>query len=205
MEKNVNFVAKSSVTNTESNFKNDNVSTDKNIKISGEVGGKKKRSTIILGDSMLKDIEQQKLRKGLNNKERIFVKHFSGATVEDMKNYVIPSKKYENDLVILHVGTNDLRDKAATEIVKEIVELAIDVKTEKNDIMISGIIPRRDNLSEKAMEVNKLLQNTCGSYNFYFIDNTNVNKESDLNMGGLHLNYKGTYVLGGNLVKAIRL
>ena len=154
---------------------------------------------------MLKDIEQQKLRKGLNNKERIFVKHFSGATVEDMKNYVIPSKKYENDLVILHVGTDDLRDKAATEIAKEIVALAIDMKTEKNDIMISGIIPRRDNLSEKAMEVNKLLQNTCGSYNFYFIDNANVNKESDLNMGGLHLNYKGTYVLGGNLVKATRL
>ena len=40
---------------------------------------------------------------------------------------------------------NDLRDqKAATEIAKEIVELAIDMKTEKNDIMISGIIPRRD-------------------------------------------------------------
>ena len=98
----------------------------------------KKRCTIILGDSMLKDIEQQKLRKGLNNKERVFVKHFSGGTVEDMKNYVIPSKKYENGLAILHVGTNDSRDqKAATEIVKEIVELAIDMKTEKNDIMIS--------------------------------------------------------------------
>ena len=107
---------------------------------------------------MLKGIEQQKLRKGLNNKERVFVKHFSGATVEDMKNDVIPSKKkYENDLVILLVGTNDLRDqKAATEIAKEIVELAIDMKTEKNDIMISGIIPRRDNLNGKAMEVNKL-------------------------------------------------
>ena len=106
---------------------------------------------------MLKDIEQQKLRKGLN-KERVFVKHFAGATVEDMKNYVIPSKKYENDLVIFHVGTNDLRDlKAATEIAKEIVELAIDMKTEKNDIMISGIIPRRDNLNEKAMEVSSLI------------------------------------------------
>ena len=129
---------------------------------------------------MLKDIEQQKLRKVLNNKKRVFVKHFSGATVEDMKNYVIPSKKYENDLVILHVGTNDLRDqKAVTEIAKEIVELAIDMKTEKNDIMISGTIPRRDNLNEKVMEVNKLLQNTCGSYNLYVIDNTNVNKESD--------------------------
>ena len=152
------------------------------------------KKRIILGDSMLKDIEQQKLRKGLNNKERIFVKHFSGATVEDMKNYVIQSKKYENDL----------GDQAATEIAREIVELAIDMKTEINDTIISGIIPRRDNLNEKAME-DKLLQNTCGSYNFYFIDNTNVNKKSDLNMGGLHLNYKGTYVLGGNLVKAIRL
>ena len=155
---------------------------------------------------MLKDIEQQKLRKGLNNMERVFVKHFSGATVEDMKNYVIPSKKYENDLVILHVGTNDLRNqKVATEIAKEIVELVTDMETTKNDIMISGIIPRRDNLNEKATEVNKLLQNTCGSYNFYFIDNTNVNKESDLNMGGLPLNYKGTYFLGVNLVKAVRL
>ena len=69
----------------------------------------KKRSIVILGDSLVKDVKQYKLRKGLNNKERIFIKNFSGATVEDMKNYIIPSKKYDNDLVILHVGTNDLR------------------------------------------------------------------------------------------------
>ena len=66
---------------------------------------------------MLKGVEQHKIRKGLINEERVFAKHFSGATVEDMKNYAIPSKRYDNDLVILHVGTNYLRNqKSAKEI-----------------------------------------------------------------------------------------
>ena len=101
------------------------------------VGSKKKRSVVILGDSLVKDVEQHKLRNGLN-KERIFIKNFSGATVEDMKTYIIPSKKHDNDLVILHVGTNDLRHpKEAKEIAKEIIDLAINTKNEKkrnNDI-----------------------------------------------------------------------
>ena len=205
-EKNVNLVGKSSVTNLESRDKTDVIINDKNDKKSVDVERKKKRSVIILGDSLVKDVEQHKLRKGLHNKERIFIKHFSGATVDDMKNYILPSKKYENDLVILHVGTNDLRNpKEAKEIANEIIELAIDTKNEKNEIMVSGIVPRRDNLNEKAKEVNILLKDLCCVYNFHFIDNTNVNKDTHLNMGGLHLNYNGTYVLGGNFVNAIRL
>ena len=53
---------------------------------------KKSDRVVILGDSLVKDVEQHKLRNGLD-KERIFIKHFSGATVEDMKTYIIPSKK----------------------------------------------------------------------------------------------------------------
>ena len=64
--------------------------------------------------------------------------------------------------------------------------------------MIPGIVPRKDNLNEKAKEVNTCLQNSCGSYNFHFINNANANKDTDLNMGGLHLNYQCTHVfLGG--------
>ena len=104
------------------------------------------------------------------------------------------------------MGTNVLRHpKEAKEIAKEIIDLAINTKNEKNEIMISGIVPRRDNLNDKAKEVNIHLQNLCINYNFHFIDNGNVNKDTDLNMSGLHLNYKGTYVLGGNCVEAIRL
>ena len=62
--------------------------------------------------------------------------------------------------------------------------------------MISRIIPRRDNLNEKAMEVNRLLQNTCGSYNLYFIHNTNVNKESDLNNVWVTLKLQGNLCVG---------
>ena len=44
----------------------------------------KKRSTIILGDSLLKDIEQTKLRKGIRNREKVFVKVFSGSTTKQI-------------------------------------------------------------------------------------------------------------------------
>ena len=204
-EKKVNFVANSTVTNTESKIRLENTARDRNIKIS-EVGSKNKRTAVILGDSIIKHVEQYKIREGLNNKERVFVKHFSEATVDDMKNYIIPSKKYENDLVILHMGTNDLKNpKSAKEIATEIVELAIDMKTEQNEIMISGIVPRRDNLNEKAIEVNRFLQSSCSTYNFYFIDNGNINRETHLVMSGLHLNHNGTYVFGSNFVDAIRL
>ena len=104
------------------------------------------------------------------------------------------------------MGTNDLRQpKEAKVIAKEIVELAIETKNEINEIMVSGIVPRRDNLNEKAKEVNTCLQELCGNYNFHFINNDNVNKDTDLNLSGLHLNYEGTYVLCGNFVEAIRL
>ena len=55
------------------------------------------------------------------------------------------------------------------------------------------------------MEVNKCLICLCHSYNIYFIDHSNVNKETQLNTSGLHLKYKGTYVVWGNIVNAIRI
>ena len=113
-------------------------------------------------------------------------------------------KSYGNDLIILHVGTNDLREnKSAKEIALNTIELAIDLKTEINDIMLSSIIPRNDKLNEKGAEVNNILKSLCSTHNFHIIDNSNISKLNHLNKSGLHLNYKGTYVLGSNLVDAI--
>ena len=158
-----------------------------------------------MGDSLLKDIEQHKIRKGLGNNDKVYVKQFSGANIEHMKSYVIPSKSFDNDLVILHFGTNDLREKkTAKEIATNIIDLAIDMKTDKNDIMVSGIILRKDEYNVKGLEVNSCLVSLCSTYKFNFIDNSNISV-NHLNKSGLHLNYNGTYVLGGNLVDAIRL
>ena len=112
---------------------------------------------VILDDSIVRDIDQHKVRKGLFNNEKVYVNNFSGATVNHMKIYVIPTKRFENDLVILHCGTNDLRSANPNDFAEEIIELALDMKTEKNELMISGIVPRRDKFNGKGMEVNKCL------------------------------------------------
>ena len=189
------------------NINNEQVDDDKLISdTSNEEKRNKNRSVVILGDSLLKDIETQKVRKSLNNNEKVYVKSFSGATTTHMKSYVIPSKEFENDLIILHCGTNDLRStKSPTEIATEIYNLALDLKTTKNDVMISGIVPRRDKLNDKGMEVNKCVFSFCSEHNIHFIDNSNINIKTHINTSGLHLNYTGTYALGKNLVNAINV
>ena len=167
---------------------------------------KHKRSIVVLGDSLLKGIEQHRVRNSLRNNEKVYVKHFSGATTSHMHNYVQPSKEFNNDLVILHCGTNDLRsDKQPLVIAEEIMELASEMKLSNNEVMVSGIVQRRDKFNEKGKEVNKLLQASCKSKDFYFIDNSNINPDYHLNGSGLHLNTRGTYTLGSNLVNAINL
>ena len=138
---------------------------------------RKKRTTVIFGDSIINVIEQHKFKEGLGNNERVYVKSFSGADVESMRSHVIPSKKFENDVVILHCGTNDLRGiKSAEEIATNIINLAKEMKSEKNEVMVSGIIPRNDNLNEKGIDVNNILITFCTDFNFNFIDNSNINK-----------------------------
>ena len=164
------------------------------------------RSIVILGDSLIKDVEPQKVRSGLNNKDKVYVKSFSGATTNHMKSYSIPSKEYKNDLIILHSGTNDLRStKQPMDIATEIIQLALEMKTENNEVMVSGIVPRRDKLNGKGLEVNKCLISLCSVNNFHFINNANINTATHLNISGLHLNFKGTYTIGTNIVNAIKL
>ena len=96
------------------------------------------------------------MRKALPN-ERIFIKSFPGSTIECMHDYIKPSLKYEQ--IIIHVGTNDLRrEKEPNKITEEIVQLALNIKTDENDVLISAIRPRNDELNEKGMMVNDVLK-----------------------------------------------
>ena len=79
-----------------------------------------------------------------------------------MEHYVT-YKKHENDLIILHFGTNDLQNNQHShDIAQGIINVAVDMKTENNEVMISGIIT---------------------VYNFNFIDNYCISKERHLNNG----------------------
>ena len=123
-----------------------------------------------------------------------------------MHSYAQPSKEFNNDLVILHCGTNDLRtEKEPLEIAKEVIELALEMKSTNNEVMVSGIVSRRYKLNDKSKEVNKLLQSLCISKKLLFIDNSNINPVYRLNNSGLHLNMRGSFTLGSNLVNAINI
>ena len=168
--------------------------------------GLNKRSIAILSDSMLKDVEAFKMREALGRNEKIYIKTFPGATVQDMEHYIKPSLKFKNDLLIIHTGTNSLRStKGAEDIANEIMNLAKSIKNETNEIMISGIIPRRDRLNTKGSKVNDFLQTLCTINNIHFIKHSNISSTHHLNAGGLHLNIKGTYKVAENLLNAITL
>ena len=68
--------------------------------------------TILLGDSMVKDIKDWKMS---SHTRKVVVKHFSGAKTKDMKSYVIPTVRQKPDNIILHTGTNDLKTIATPE------------------------------------------------------------------------------------------
>ena len=58
-----------------------------------------------------------------------------------------PTKKHENDLIILHFGTNDLRSSTHShEIAQGIISVSVDMKTENNEVMISDILTRKGNM-----------------------------------------------------------
>ena len=58
------------------------------------------------------------------------VKAFPGATVEDMFDYIKPTIKHHPEEIILHVGTNDLKNSDARKVAERIVDLGDFIEAE---------------------------------------------------------------------------
>ena len=79
------------------------------------------------------------------------------------------------DHYILHVGTNDLCvDRPPELTAKSIIDLALTLKSESQDVSVSNIIVRNDSdaLNKKGCEVNAILTELCKEKNIYLIDDT---------------------------------
>ena len=114
--------------------------------------------TAIVGDSMNKDVYGWKLS---DREEKVVEKHFSESTTENMKSYIQPPLKRDPDWVIIHIGTNDLRSSQDPEtIAKNIIDIAKNSTINKNEILVSSPVLRRDNLNSKGRQVNNILQKT---------------------------------------------
>ena len=99
---------------------------------------------------MVKDIYGWELS---DNYEKVVVKQFSGSTTEDMMTYIKPPLKCNPDRFIIHVGTNDLRsDQDRETIVRNVVDVANNSKTDINKKLISSIVSRWQSLSVRLFK-----------------------------------------------------
>ena len=107
---------------------------------------------------------------------------------------------------ILHIGAADMKsDQPSKAIVKEIMKLAVSLKSEVNDVSVSNIIVCTDNqqLNLKAIKVNGHLVGFCQENNFSLVDNLKRGKEQHLNNRRLHLNKNGSKFLSDVYCKEI--
>ena len=150
-----------------------------------------KTSVVVAGDSIIKYVKGWELS---NDEQIVSVKSFSGATVDDMGDFLKPSIRKRPDKLIIHAGTNDVRSSSPTTIAKKVTELAEQFKKESSNtrIIISSLVTGSDNqdLARKVNDTNNIIKSNCCKKNWVFLDNSNINR-SHLNYRGLHLNHEG--------------
>ena len=151
-----------------------------------------KKNIVVLGDSMIKHVNGCDMSKKLKNC-KVYVKSFSGFKVRCMKDHMKPSMREKSDHTILHVGTNDVdSDRPSNLIAKSIVDLAITLKNNLQNVSISSIIMRSDSFNEKAMEVNGYLKQLCTERNIFLIDHPKTVHSRNINRSKLYLNKSGS-------------
>ena len=157
-----------------------------------------KSTTLIVGDSILQGINEQKLER-YNTK----VRSFPGSTIDDLYDYCKPLLKKKPANIIIHCGTNDAHKKTAGEIINELKNLKIHIEENSpgSNVYFSSPILRDDNvnLNKKLQEVSLYLEQ-----NFKLLVTSRNIDRTCLGKRGLHLNPKGSGRFASNLITLMK-
>jgi hypothetical protein len=179
------------------------VTNSDNAKRPNQIGRPSK--VAIVGDSMIKYVNPSKLRKSI--KQNVHVKTFPGAKVADMHHYVKPTLKQAPEYLVLHVGTNDLKQSSPRQISTSIANLGQEIQNiaPTTKLIISEVITRNDDpqISAKVKEVNTKLLQVCKNNKWEHISHKNI-VEKHLNPYGVHLNRHGTIALAKNFTDFLK-
>ena len=190
--------------NSNNNENNSNNKSSNDNKVNSTPSSPTSKETVfILGDSMVKKLNGFLLTLKLNHKCLVKVRPFNSAKVRCIYDHAKPTfRDFDSDHIILHCGTNDLNsDRTSSQIAKEIIDLALSLKSEKNRISISLLTPRSDKLNNKASEVNNRLINMCSHRNIAYIDHSSSIQQNHINESKVHLNRYGTIVFANAFSK----
>ena len=140
----------------------------------------------------------------MSRQKSVKVYSFSGANTADMEHFLQLLINKKPDLIILHIGTNDvsfgMNVKQAT---GQIMALCEKIKTHGIKCAFSSITLRGDELWEVARAVNNNIRNKTDGLYIDYVDNNNI-EAKHLNGSNLHLNQYGTPKLAGNIINYIR-
>ena len=162
----------------------------------------RKPTLCIVGDSMIKSLNRRAINQAIRSHD-VHLKTFGGAKIEDMRDYVVPTLRTKPETLILHCGTNNLKNENEERIANKIIALAVDIKKNVPNVAVSGIVFRADSQMEhKIRRVNYLVEVGVKEYDIAFISQDNI-EAGHLDKWGLHLNFYGTNVLAGNFVNFV--
>ena len=84
---------------------------------------------------------------------------FVNAKTDDIYDHIkLTQRNFQPNVYISHVGTNSLTtDMTPEEICEKIITFSKHLKSESNEIVVSGIVPRGDFYWENGKAVNKLV------------------------------------------------
>ena len=163
---------------------------------------KSEKKVCVFSDSICNRMNMREFNKSLINKN-VFKRCFSGANTTELQHYVVPTLDFHpSDIVILNIGSNNLkRDKPVT-IADDIMNL-IDLckRHGVNQVIVSGITPRKGYQS-KINELNNLLENRQREFDFTFVNNNNIITEH-LWRDKVHLNDTGMRILTSNFISML--
>ena len=99
----------------------------------------------VAGDSIIQHVKGWELT---TNEKHVAVKSFSGARIADMEDYLRSLLRKGPDEIILHVGTNNIRDESLRSVAEGIVIVMTRIQPDfpTTHLSISPLLPRSDNL-----------------------------------------------------------
>ena len=107
---------------------------------------------------------------------------FPEATVEDPKDYMTPLARKEPDVLIIHVGTNNIHTDRPKELVEKLIKLHKLSISPSTKNVLSNIIDRHDfkkgRVSKRISKVNTVLLIECKQKNIYLLANRNREKRT---------------------------
>ena len=147
---------------------------------------------------MVKILNGFLLTRKLNHKCLVKVRPFNSAKVRCMHDHAKPTvRDFDLDHIILHCETNGLNsDGTSSQIAREIIDLALWLKSDKNKISISLLTPRSNKLNNKASEMNNRVINMCSHRNIVYINHSSSIQQNHINESKVHLNRNGTINFG---------